>query len=124
GPGGRLRPAEPFVDGPDVALAADPVDAVPRGDGRTGDVERRVGRVPGQVVGGDAGRQRGERRGVTAVRQPEDGAGSIADVEHALGIEGEAAGDAELGGDGLGAAGGVDARDGAVEAAGHVQAAL
>ena len=62
--GEPLRPAEASVDRPDVALAADPVDAVARGNRRTGDIERRVGRVPGQVVGGHAGRQRRERRGV------------------------------------------------------------
>ena len=75
--------------------AIDAIDTV-AGRERRGRHVQPVVRPPGKVEGGDAGRQRRERRCPSGGRDPEDRPRTIADVERAVRTEGDAAGHPEV----------------------------
>ena len=118
--GQSLRPAQAAVEKADFALMIDAHDAVVARGGGAGDVEfaRRAER---QMIGGDGRLERGEDKNLAVRADLENRAAAIADEEVALGIEGEAGGDAHAFDPKLRAAVGRDAMDGAVVAAGDVE---
>ena len=74
------------------AIAVDGVDIVVAGGGGPGHEERAV-QAEGQMIGGDAGLQRGKDKDLPVPRNLEDGAAAVAHVKIALGIEGDPGGD-------------------------------
>jgi hypothetical protein len=124
-----LGAAEALVEDGGVAVAVDGVDGLVGGGGGAGD-EECSGVVEGEMVGGDAGFERGVDEDLAAgavgvgAADLEDGAGAVADEEVAVAIEGDAGGDAHaFGVSGHGALGG-DAIDGAFGAGAGVEVAV
>jgi hypothetical protein len=70
-----------------------------------------LGRIEGQVVGGDGGFERGEDEDLAAGVDLEDGSGAISDVEIAVAVEGDAGCDSHALGVGGDSALGRDAVD-------------
>jgi hypothetical protein len=132
--GHALGAAESLVEDGGLAVAVDGVDGLVAGGGGAGDEERALV-VEGEVVGGDAGLERGVDEDLAVAQDParagralgpdlEDGAGAVADEEVAVAIEGDAGGDAHAFGVGGDGALGRDAVDGALGARAGVEVAV
>jgi hypothetical protein len=121
--GQALRTAEAAIPGARVAVGLDGPDGVVGGERRGGD-EERAGGVDGEVIGGDAGLERGVDEDLALGIDLEDGAAAVADEEIAVGVKGRAGGDAHAFGVDGGLAGGVDAVDVALGARGDEEVAV
>ena len=91
--GDALRPSQPAIELAHRAVGIDLVNGVEAGDGGTGDVEVPRGGER-QVIGRDAGLERGKDVDLAVAGDLEDGSAAVADVEILFRIEGYTGGHA------------------------------
>src|SRR5579859_5493307 len=91
--GQPLRPAQSAIEDVHGAVHVNAVDGIEAGGRGAGDKKRAIG-MEGEMVGGDAGFQRGKDKNLPVAGNLENGSAAVAYVEIFFAIEGNAGGDA------------------------------